>query len=122
MKILVAEDDKFLTKVYQAKLTKAGFEVQIAFDGEEVEKLLQNFTPNLILLDLVMPKKDGFSVLKDLKALEKYKNIPVIVTSNLSQVEDKQKAMMLGASDYIVKSDIPIQGIVDKIQEFLPKN
>ena len=118
-KILVAEDDKFLMKVYQAKLTKAGFEVQIGTDGEEAEKILQTFMPDIILLDLMMPKKDGFEVLKDLKSSVKFKNIPVIVTTNLAQAEDKQKALAMGAKEYIVKSDIPIQAIVQKLQSYL---
>ena len=120
MKVLVAEDDKFLVKVYQTKFSKAGFEVKIAQDGEEVTVLLNDFVPDVILLDLMMPKKDGFSVLKDLQA-SVHKNIPVIVTSNLSQPEDKQKAIALGAKDYIVKSDVPIQQIVEKLQKFAPK-
>ena len=118
IKILVAEDDKYLVRVYQTKFTKAGFEVRIGADGEEAEKILQTFMPDIILLDLMMPKKDGFEVLKDLKASEKFKNIPVIVTSNLAQPEDKQKALAMGANEYIVKSDIPIQGIVQKLQQY----
>lgn len=118
MKVLVAEDDKFLVKVYEAKMVKAGFEVKIAQDGEEVGKVLQTgFLPDIILLDLMMPKMDGFAVLSQLKGRDQYKNIPVIVTSNLSQPEDKQKALTMGANDYIVKSDTPIQGIVDKLQK-----
>lgn len=118
-KILVAEDDKFLMKVYQAKLTKEGFDVKIAGDGEEVGKLLQTFIPDIILLDLMMPKMDGFAVLSQLKSRDQYKNIPVIVMSNLSQAEDKKKALSMGAIDYIVKSDNPIQGIVDKVKSYI---
>lgn len=121
MKIIVAEDDVFLKKVYQAKLTKAGFEVKIAEDGEEVGKILQSFIPDMILLDLIMPKMDGFAVLSQLKSRDQYKHIPVIITSNLSQLEDKQKALAMGAVDYLVKSDIPIQGVVDKIKSYLKK-
>lgn len=117
MKILVAEDDPFLVKVYQAKLVKEGFEVQLAHDGEEAEKILQTFMPQVILLDLMMPKKDGFHVLADIKSSPVLKNIPVIVTSNLSQPEDKQKALQLGATEYLVKSDMPIQMIVDKLKQ-----
>lgn len=120
-KVLVAEDDKFLVKAYQAKLAKAGFEVKVATDGEEFETIIRTFTPNVILLDLMMPKKNGFEVLKDLKSSANFKNIPVIVTSNLSQPEDKQKALALGASEYIVKSDIPIQEIVQKLQQYITK-
>ena len=115
-KILVAEDDKFLVKVYESKLVKAGFEAKIAQDGEEVLEILKTFTPEIILLDLMMPKKDGFQVLTELKADPKLKSIPVIVTSNLSQPEDKEKALEMGAKDYIVKSDTPIQEIIDKLK------
>ncbi len=117
MKVLVAEDDKFLVKVYQAKLGKAGFVVEIATDGEEVEKIIESFDPDVILLDLMMPKKDGFEVLAYLKS-SKFSHVPVIVTSNLSQPEDKQKALGLGAKDFVVKSDTPIEEIVQKLQSF----
>lgn len=120
-KILVAEDDAALLKVYQAKLSKVGFEVKVARDGDEVGLVLQDFTPDIILLDLVMPKKDGFDVLKELKESPKLKKIPVIVTTNLGQPEDKQKATALGAVDYLVKSDTPIQGIVDRVRQYLDK-
>lgn len=118
-KILVAEDDGFLSKVLSAKLEKIGFEYKLATDGEEAISILKDFTPDLILLDLVMPKKDGFEVLKDLNSSEVWKKIPVIVTSNLGQPEDKKRAMELGAKDYIVKSDTSLNGIVEKIQEYL---
>lgn len=116
MKVLVAEDDKFLSKVYQTKLSKAGFEIQMAQDGEEALQALRSFVPDVILLDLMMPKKDGFQVLQAINADEKLKSIPVIVTSNLGQPEDKKKAMDLGAKSYIIKSDTPIQEIITKLQ------
>lgn len=122
MKVLVVEDDDvFLIKVYQAKLTKAGFEVKIAADGEEVGKIMQTFIPDVILLDLIMPKMDGFAVLSQLKSRDQYKHIPVIITSNLSQLEDKQKALDMGAVEYLVKSDISIQAVVDKLKSYLKK-
>lgn len=115
-KVLVAEDDKFLIKVYESKLLKAGFDAKIAQDGVEALEMLKTFVPDVILLDLMMPNKDGFQVLTELKADQKLKHIPVIVTSNLSQPEDKKKAMDLGAKDYIVKSDTPIQDIIEKLK------
>jgi len=120
MKILIAEDDKFLVKAYLGKFTKAGFEVKIAQDGEEVGQILQTFIPDVILLDLMMPKMNGFQVLEQLKTRSNLSQIPVIVTSNLSQPEDKQKAIALGAKEYVVKSDTPIQQIVDAINKYLP--
>lgn len=118
-KILVAEDDKFLSSAYRVKLTKAGFEVQMAFDGNEALTALQNFTPDIILLDLIMPSKDGFTVLAEIKANEAWKNIPVIVASNLGQKEDIEKSRQLGAIDFIVKSDLSLEGVIEKINKIL---
>lgn len=118
-KILVAEDDKFLVMAYRAKLTKSGFEVTIATDGEEALLALQTFIPDLILLDLVMPKKDGFATLEEIKKQDKLKNIPVIVASNLGQKEDLDKAMALGAVDYIIKSDLSMDELLAKINDKL---
>ncbi len=119
MKILVAEDDKFLSNAYRVKFTKAGFEVKVTSDGEELLSTLPEFEPNIILLDLVMPKKDGFATLQEIKKLDKYKNIPVIVASNLGQKEDLDKAKALGANDYIVKSDMSLENLVAKIKILL---
>lgn len=120
-KILVAEDDQFLVKVYESKLTKEGYEIKIAKDGEEVEEVLKTFTPDLILLDLIMPKKDGFEVLKYIKSKENLKNIPVIVTSNLGQGEDKEKALSFGASEYVIKSDVSIKNVIERIESYIKK-
>lgn len=118
-KILVAEDDKFLASAYRVKLTKAGFEVQIASDGNETLEILKTFTPDLILLDLIMPIKDGFAVLAELKASPLWKGIPVIVASNLGQQEDTDKAMQLGAIDVVVKSDLHLEDLIAKINTIL---
>lgn len=114
-KILVAEDDKFLASAYRVKLSKAGFEIKLATDGQEALDILQTFTPDVILLDLIMPVKDGFTVLEELKKNDVWKNIPVIVASNLGQKEDIDKSMMLGATDYFVKSDMHINDVLAKI-------
>ncbi len=121
-KILIAEDDKFLANAYRVKLTKTGFEVKIAMDGEEALTILKGFTPDLILLDLVMPKKDGFTTLRELKAAPHLKGIPVLVASNLGQKEDLDKAMSLGAKDYVVKSDLSLEALIKKIQSLLGKS
>ncbi len=118
-KILVAEDDKFLLSAYRVKLAKAGFEVQTAMDGEEVLEALKNYTPDLILLDLVMPKKDGFATLAQLKAHDKFRDIPVIVSSNLGQKEDMDRALTLGANGYFVKSDLDLSDLIVKIRSLL---
>lgn len=118
-KILVVEDDKFLASAYRIKLAKAGFDVQLALDGNEAFARLETFFPDLILLDLIMPVKDGFTTLAELKADARYKAIPVIVASNLGQKEDIQKSMALGASDFIVKSDISLELVINKINGLL---
>jgi len=118
-KILVAEDDNFLANAYRLKLTKAQFEVKLVSDGEEALEALQTFAPDLIILDLVMPKKDGFAVLEELKKSDKWKTIPVLVASNLGQSEDIVKATKLGADDYIVKTDLSMKNLLVKINSFL---
>jgi len=120
-KILIAEDDKFLANAYRVKLTKAGFEVKIASDGEEALEILKTFTPALILLDLVMPKKDGFTTLEEIKASDQYKNIPVLVASNLGQQEDIDKGLKLGAKDYVIKSDMSLEDLITKINSLISK-
>ncbi len=116
-KVLVVEDDRFLVSAYRAKLEKSGYEVQIASDGDEALAVLKTFTPDVILLDLVMPRRDGFSTLEEIKKDARLDKIPVIVTSNLGQKEDIDKAMALGANDYIIKSDLSIEELVGKIQK-----
>jgi len=118
-KILVVEDDTYIANAYRVKLTKAGFEVKNAFDGDEAINVLKNFTPDLILLDIVMPSKDGFTTLKEIKANEKWKNIPVILASNLEQREDKEKGLKLGAYDFFVKTDFTLNTLIGKINNIL---
>ena len=118
-KILIAEDDKFLANAYRVKLSKSGFDVMIAQDGEEAIKSLSEFTPDLIILDLMMPKVDGFSVLRELKSSDKWKGIPVLVASNLGQSEDIVKATKLGAADYIVKTDLSMKKLIEKIIQII---
>ncbi len=118
-KILVAEDDRFLATAYRAKLTKVGFEVTVATDGEEVLAALPQIVPDIILLDLVMPRKDGFATLEEIKRQDDFKDVPVIVASNLGQKEDLDKAKALGAADYVVKSDLSMDALVQKINALL---
>jgi len=115
MNILVAEDDKFLSSAYKVKLEKEGFGVKLVHDGEEAFNSLAKTVPDVILLDLVMPNMDGFDFLKKVREIDKYKKIPVVVASNLGQKEDIDKAMALGADDFIVKSDLSIDEVIKKI-------
>jgi len=118
-KILIAEDDKFLASALRVKLTKAGFAVVVAVDGVETLAQAKAEKPNLIILDIIMPEKDGFAVLAELKADPDLRLIPVVVASNLGQAEDVQKGKELGAIDYIVKSDLSLDELVEKIPAWL---
>jgi CheY-like chemotaxis protein len=117
--ILVAEDDKFLSKVYLKKLDKEGYEVVHATNGEEAVKLAREKNPDLVLMDLIMPIKDGFEALTELKADEKTKNIKVVVLSNLSQDEDRKRVMDLGAVEYAVKANINFSEVLEIIKKHL---
>lgn len=118
-KILVVEDDKFLANAYRVKLTKVGFDIKIAGDGQEAIEILKTYIPDVIILDLVMPRKDGFATLEEIKANEQWRSIPVIVTSNLGQQEDINRCLKLGASDFLVKSNLSMNSLVDKIQTLI---
>ena len=115
-KILIAEDDIPLGKAYQTKLTKSGFEVKLVTDGDELLATLITWIPDLIILDLMMPKKNGFETLVELKSSEHFKDIPVIVATNSGQPEEVDKAIKLGAVGYIVKSDMSLAKVVEKIR------
>lgn len=121
-KILVVEDDRFIANAYRIKMVKAGFEVKMAMDGDEALEALTTFIPDIILLDLILPKIDGFSVLEEIKKSDTYKNIPVVVTSNLGQQEDINRAMSLGAVDYVIKSDITLENLIAKVNNVLRGN
>jgi CheY-like chemotaxis protein len=118
-KILVVEDDSFLIKAYVAKLTNAGLDLRTASDGEEALKVLQEFKPDVILMDLVMPRKDGFSTLEDMRKDDNLKDIPVIVTSNLAQQEALDRAKALGAVDFITKSNMSMEDLLKKINKVI---
>lgn len=116
-KILIAEDEKSLANVLSLKLQSAGFETTLVHDGESAVFSAQTVPFDLILLDLVMSKKDGFFVLEELKKL-KIATL-VIVSSNLSQEEDVKRALKLGARDYFIRSNTTLAEIVEKVKRAL---
>ncbi|HMB65358.1 MAG TPA: response regulator [Patescibacteria group bacterium] len=118
-KILIAEDDKFISRAYGNGLQQAGFEVLIATDGVKAKEMIKKKKPDLILLDLIMPEKDGFDVLKEIKKDSKLKKIPVLILSNLGQDPDIEKGKELGAVDYLVKTDYSMSKVIDKIKSCL---
>ena len=119
MKILLVDDDKFFQKFYSLKLKEQGIEMDIASDGEEGFAKAGQFMPDLILLDLIMPKADGFSFLQKRLLDENIKKIPVIVFSTLGQERDIDNAKKLGAADYVDKSFFDFGTLMAKINNVL---
>jgi len=122
VKILVAEDNTFISKIYKVKLSENNdWELFFAKDGDEAVNKIIEEKPDVILLDLMLPQKDGFQVLKEIKSNSEVKNIPVIITSGLGQQSDMDKVFKLGAADYFVKSEVSMDEIVEKIKNHLTK-
>lgn len=115
--ILVIEDDVAYANVYQRKLSKEGYEVVVEQSGEAAIELAKKRHPDLILLDLVMPGKNGFEVLQELRADPELKNVKIIVASNLSQDVDIEKAKKAGADDYFIKSNVSVPEMVQLVKE-----
>jgi DNA-binding response OmpR family regulator len=122
MKVLIIEDDKFLQKILTTKFVKEGYDVHSASDGEEAIQQLIAYGPSFVLLDLILPKLNGFEVLSEMKTNQKMRGIPVIVLSNLSQAEDIKRATELGAIDFMVKADLSINDVVQKVKESYAKH
>lgn len=118
-KILLAEDDKFISMAYQAGLESAEFEVLLASDGDEALNVIKKENVNLVLLDLMMPKKNGFEFLEEINKDESLKKIPVIVLSNLGQESDIKRCKELGAVDYLIKANFSMQEVVDRVKTHL---
>ena len=117
--ILIVEDDQVLLRVLNVFLKRrSGYSIATASDGDTALKMAQRIKPSVILLDLILPKMDGFSVLRSLKADPKMKDIPVIVLSNLGDTADIDKAKDLGAADYYVKANTDLTVILDKIKNY----
>lgn len=120
-KITLIEDEVILKELLEKKLTKNGYHVDTAEDGVEgMEKLRAN-RPDLILLDIVMPKMDGFQVMEEIDRDEKLKGIPIIVVSNSGQPVDVNRAQELGAVDWIVKTEFDPQEVVDMVEKQIGK-
>jgi len=118
-RVLLAEDDRFLRRAAEARLRRHGLEVLTATDGEEALRVARAEPLDLILLDVVMPKLQGFEVLKALKQDEATAHIPVIVLSNLGQERDVAQAKALGALAFLVKAHLSLQDLVDRVDAAL---
>lgn len=118
-KIVLCEDDQFISNMYVTKLQLSGFEIHHAEDGEVGVTMIKEVKPDLILLDILMPKKSGFEVLEEIKADPTTKDIPVILLTNLSQKEDVDRGLQLGAKDYLIKAHFTPREVVEKINKVL---
>lgn len=122
--ILIVEDDIFLLKIYQAKFEKEGIEVWTARDGKEALSFLAKENnakekPSLVILDLMLPLVSGFDVLEAMRKDEKWKNVPVVILTNLGQPQDREHGKKLGVVDYIVKTDARIGDVVEEVKKYL---
>jgi len=117
--VLLVEDDEMLNAMYTQKFTKEGYEVLSAFNGAEGVKMAEEHHPDIILLDIIMPKMDGFAALKKLKKNDDTKDLPVILLTNLGQEEDIRKGKELGAEDYFIKANHTPQEVVEKVKEVI---
>jgi len=122
-KILLAEDDLFLSSLLKNRLQNEGMEIILAKDGEEALHLLRSVKPDLILLDLILPKKSGFEVLEEIASDPQMQlnKLPIFIVSNLGQQEDISRGQELGAIEYFVKAKTSIDELVQKIKSFLEK-
>ena len=117
--VLVVEDDVFLVKAYQIKFEKEGAEVQIASDGDTAMKMLEKDPPDVVLLDLMLPGKSGFEILEAIRKNSRWKDVPVLILTNLGQAADIERGQSLKATDYIIKANTKIEDIVKKVKRYL---
>ena len=121
-KILLVEDDPMVVKMYQRKLNFEGFDLDLAYNGEEGLESLAKSRPDIILLDVMMPKMNGFEMLKIVKADPALKDIPVVILTNLGdRSEDVEKSKEIGADDYWVKANMPLNELTSKIKNILAR-
>ena len=118
-KVLVVEDEVFIQSMYADQLRGAGFLVSTAGDGEAGLAAVEENQPDAVLLDILLPKLDGFEMLKRLRANPRFAKVPVIILTNLSQPEDVERGLALGANDYLVKARFLPSEIVDKVKSLL---
>ena len=119
--VLIVEDDIYMVRAYVMKLEKEdGVKVESVSNGEEASEFIKKNKPvDLVILDLMLPKKSGFDVLKEMKENKLWKGVSVVILSNLGQQEDISRGKELGADDYIIKADININEVIKKIKKYL---
>jgi DNA-binding response OmpR family regulator len=116
-KILIIEDEEIILNLLQKKLSQEGYEISVAKDGQEGLRLMKEVKPDLILLDIVMPKIGGFEVMEEMQKEDELKNIPVIVVSNSGQPVEIDKARALGAKDWLIKTEFDPKEVIGKVKK-----
>lgn len=119
--VALIEDDPLIAEMYTTKFTKEGYNLQHAADGAAGIALVKELKPDIILLDIIMPKMDGFQVLQALRQESAFAKTPIVMLTNLGQEEDVQKGRALGATDYFIKTNFTPAAIVDKVKSLLAK-
>lgn len=114
-KILIVEDEDIIVDLLQKKLSQEGYEISIARDGENGLKMMRQIKPDLVLLDIIMPKMGGFEVLEEMRKDEALKKIPVIVVSNSGQPVEIDKAQAFGARDWLIKTEFDPKEVIEKV-------
>jgi DNA-binding response OmpR family regulator len=118
-KILIMEDEEILGKIISEKLAGEGYQVSLAINGEDGMEKMRVMKPDLVLLDMVMPKKNGHEVLEDIKSDSELKNVPVIVISNSGQQSEIERVVGLGVRDYIIKAQFRPDDVLEKVKKYL---
>lgn len=116
-KILIIEDEEVLLDLLSRKLSQEGYSVYLARDGKEGLEKLRSLKPDLVLLDIIMPKLDGFGVMKEMAKDEELKKIPIVIVSNSGQPVELEKAKKLGARDWLIKTDFDPQEVIEKVKK-----
>lgn len=117
--VLLVEDDTFLANIYKTKFEMEKFKVTVAENGEDGLEMAKKKKPDIILLDILLPKMDGFTVLENLKKDKAAQDIPVILLTNLGQKDDVEKGLEMGAADYLIKAHFKPSETVDKVKKVL---
>ena len=118
-RILLVEDDRFLRKAAEVRLRRAGYTVITAADGEEAIATARTMRPDLVLLDLIMPRMQGFEVLRVLRTEPNMNGVPIVVLTNLSQDADRERAMTQGANGYLIKANLSLDALADAVGDAL---
>jgi DNA-binding response OmpR family regulator len=121
IKILLAEDEEMISTAYKEGFSYLGYDIVVACDGAEAIEAIKASMPDILLLDVIMPTMNGFEALEVIRANSKLKTLPIVMLTNLSQPSDRQRALELGATDYLIKSDITLKELVVRILEVLAK-